>query len=203
MSAMILVTSRPHAARGRGLVSLMAAIAAAMLAGCSAGHEATAPVSASGTLVAPTTPEALAAPADQVVLLRAHATGFQIYACKAKPDDAATFEWSLKAPEAELSDDAGKVIGKHYAGPAWESIDGSKVVGKKTAQADAPEAGAIPWLLVTATSNEGAGIMAGVKTIQRVDTHGGKAPAGGCDAAHAGAESRAPYTATYYFHGSR
>ncbi len=207
MSAMILMMSRPHAARSRGRVSpkvvITAGIAAALLAGCSASQAATATVSAPGTLVAPTMPEALAAPADQVVLLRARATGFQVYTCKPKPEDAAIVEWSLKAPEAELTDDAGKVIGKHYAGPAWESVDGSKVVGKKKAQADAPEAGAIPWLLVMATSSEGAGIMAGVKAIQRVDTHGGKAPVDGCDAAHAGAESRVPYTATYYFHGSR
>ncbi len=97
----------------------------------------------------------------------------------------------------------GSTIGKHYAGPTWEAADGSKVVGQKTAQADAPEAGAIPWLLLTTKSNEGAGVMARVKTIQRVDTHGGKAPAEGCDAAHDGAEVRVPYTATYYFHGAR
>ena len=185
---------------------LLAAVTASFfLAGCSGAQEATPPaaVPAPGGLVAPSTPEALAAPGDQVVLLKASASGVQIYVCKAKADDAATLEWSLKAPEAEMLDDKGTKIGKHYGGPTWEAVDGSKVVGQKKAQADATEAGAIPWLLVTATANEGAGVMAGVKTIQRVDTHGGKAPAEGCDAAHAGAEVRVPYTAVYYFHGAR
>jgi hypothetical protein len=159
--------------------------------------------SAPGSLVAPSTPEALAAPSDQVVLLKAGARGAQIYVCKAKADAAATFAWSLKAPDAELTDDQGNTIGKHYAGPTWEAGDGSKVVGQKKAQADAPEAGAIPWLLLAVTSNEGAGIMSQVKTIQRVDTHGGNAPTDGCDAAHANAEARVPYTATYYFYSAR
>jgi hypothetical protein len=179
---------------------LATAAASLFLAGCSGAQEATA---TPGDLTAPSTPEAIAAPGDQVVLLKAGASGAQIYVCKAGAEDAATFAWSLKAPEADLLDDKGSKIGKHYAGPTWEAADGSKVVGEKKAQADAPEAGAIPWLLLTAKSSEGAGVMAGVKTIQRVDTHGGKAPAEGCDAAHAGAEARVPYTATYYFHGAR
>jgi hypothetical protein len=185
-------------------VIVPAALASLLLAGCAARPEAPpASMPVPGGVVAPVTPESLAVPADQIVLFEAHAVGVQIYVCAAKAGAAATFEWSLKAPEAELTDDRGAKIGRHSAGPTWESVDGSKVVGKKKAQADAPEAGAIPWLLVTATSNDGAGVMARVKTIQRVDTHGGKAPVDGCDAAHAGAEARAPYTATYYFHGLR
>lgn len=174
-----------------------AALASFLLAGCAGSSPPAA------ALAAPSTPEALAAPGDEIVLLKAHAVGVQIYVCAPKAGAPTTFEWSLKGPEAELTDEAGAKIGRHRAGPTWESVDGSKVVGKKKAQADAPEAGAIPWLLLTATSNEGAGIMARVKTIQRVDTHGGKAPAEGCDAAHANAEARVPYTASYYLHGAR
>jgi hypothetical protein len=195
---------------------ITAGIASFILSGCAGSQDgmppATAPASSGtattsavvpGGLVAPSTPEALAAPGDQVVLMKASARGAQIYVCKAKADAAATFEWSLKAPEADLTDDQGNKIGKHYAGPTWEAVDGSKVVGQKKAQADAPEAGAIPWLLLEAKSNEGAGTMGHVKTIQRVDTHGGKAPTEGCDVAHANAETRVPYTATYYFYGAR
>lgn len=180
---------------------LAAATASFFLSGCSGAQEAAG--RAPGELLAPSTPEAIVAPRDQVVLLKAGARGAQVYVCQAGDDAAATLAWSLKAPEAELTDDRGTTIGKHYAGPTWEATDGSKVVGQKKAQADAPEAGAIPWLLVMAKANEGAGVMARVKTIQRVDTHGGKAPGEGCDAAHAGAEVRVPYTATYYFHGAR
>src|SRR5208282_1303089 len=63
-------------------------------------------------------PEALQArPGEEVVLL-AHASGSQIYACQAGADSK--FTWTLKAPEAELKDRKGKVIGSHSAGPTWK-----------------------------------------------------------------------------------
>src|SRR6185503_67311 len=43
-------------------------------------------------------------------------------------------------------------IGRHYAGPHWEASDGSKVLGTVRERADAPAAGAIPWLLLSAKS---------------------------------------------------
>jgi hypothetical protein len=159
-------------------------------------------------------PATLKVPDDQKVVLRAAATGVQIYVCSAKsnglrdgggesaPKDAAdvSFEWTLKAPEADLFDAGGRAIGKHYAGPTWELMDGSEVVGKLKARADAPEPGAIAWLLLEAKSNVGHGLLTKVKSVQRLDTKGGQAPAGGCDAARVGAESRVRYGATYYFY---
>jgi hypothetical protein len=65
-----------------------------------------------------------------------------------------------------------------------------------------PVEGAIPWLLLRAKSNEGAGALASVKYIQRVDTTGGVAPSAGCDAGHAGAETRVEYSANYVFYGA-
>jgi hypothetical protein len=152
---------------------------------------------------APSVPDAIKAPADQVVLLKAKAKGSQIYECKPKADNPMAFGWSLKAPDAELFDDAGKPLGKHYGGPTWEATDGSKVVAQKKAQVDAPDAAAIPWLILETKSAQGEGALKGVQTIQRIDTAGGKAPADGCDAAHAGTEVRVPYTATYVFSGKR
>jgi hypothetical protein len=151
-------------------------------------------------------------PEDQKVVLRAAASGVQIYTCAGKSlrdadgdsavKDSAdvSFEWTLKAPEADLFDANGRAIGRHYAGPTWELMDGSEVVGKFKARADAPAPGAIAWLLLEAKSNAGRGVLAKVKSVQRVDTKGGEVPAGGCDAAHAGAESRVRYGATYYFY---
>ncbi|MDP9001131.1 MAG: DUF3455 domain-containing protein [Myxococcota bacterium] len=157
--------------------------------------------SAPQSVAPPTMPEAIAIPSGQKVLLKAVGKGVQIYVCKAKEGAASLYEWTLKAPEAELFDDNGRVIGKHYGGPTWESTDGSKVVGKLHAKADAPEATAIPWLLLDAKSNEGSGVFSSVKGIQRVATVGGKAPAGGCDGAHTDAETRVAYGATYYMYG--
>ena len=67
------------------------------------------------------------------------------------------------------------------------------------ANAPSPDADSIPWLLVTAASHSGEGVLARVTSIQRINTKGGKALASGCDAAHAGQEERAPYSADYVF----
>ena len=147
------------------------------------------------------TPEAIAVPSGRQVLLKASAKGVQIYACRPRESAPSVFEWTLKAPEADLFDDKGQKIGKHYGGPTWESADGSKVVGKLRSKVDAPDATAIPWLLLDAKSTEGTGVLSNVKNIQRVGTAGGTAPANGCDAAHAGAETRVDYAATYYMYG--
>jgi Protein of unknown function (DUF3455) len=136
-------------------------------------------------------------PAGLSVYLEVPATGVQIYTCG--KNDAGAPTWVFKAPEATLSDTHNKQIGKHYAGPTWEALAGGKVVGAVKANAPAPEAGAIAWLWLDIKSNEGNGIFNQAKGVLRVATHGGVAPAQGCDAAHAGEEARVPYTATYLF----
>lgn len=148
----------------------------------------------------PTIPDALKTSPDSAVALEARAVGVQIYECKAKKDDASAFEWSLKAPEADLLDASGKTVGKHYAGPTWESTDGSKVVGAVKAKVDAPDPGAIPWLLLDVKSTDGTGVFARTSAVQRLATEGGKAPTDGCTAADAGKETRVPYKATYTFY---
>lgn len=87
--------------------------------------------------------------------------------------------------------------GKHYAGPTWESKDGSTVVGAKVAAFTA-EPTVIPELLLQAVSHTGDGRMSEVTYIQRLDTVAGLAPATGCDATTVGASARVDYTATYY-----
>ncbi len=144
--------------------------------------------------------ENLRVPATQTLAVSLHARGVQIYECGVSKADPARFEWIFKAPEAELFDQAGKRIGKHYAGPTWEADDGSKVVGAVKARDDGPDANAIPWLLLSATSAEGRGIFGGTQSVQRLNTVGGKAPADGCDQAQLGKVARVSYTATYNFY---
>src|SRR5258707_3497694 len=146
----------------------------------------------------PQAPEILRVPAGQTVLLKALGKGVQIYECKATAADPGKFDWTCKAPEADLTNKHGKKIGKHYAGPTWEANDGSKVIGEK--KAEAPKPGAVPWLLLQAKTNEGTGRFARVTYIQRVDTEGGVAPAAGCDQAHVKTEARVDYRASYYFY---
>jgi len=141
-------------------------------------------------------PRELLPPAGEHMVLRVHAKGDQIYTCNA---DGAKFAWTLKGPEAQLYDTHGKAFGKHFAGPSWKANDGSQITGKAAANAASPDASAIPWLLVTVVSRSGEGVLARVTSVQRLNTKGGKAPASGCDSAHAGREVRAHYTADYVF----
>jgi hypothetical protein len=122
----------------------------------------------------PTVPESIQVPAGEELVFMARATGFQIYVCR--PDADGKPVWTLKAPEAELFDEQGKPIGKHFGGPTWQLNDGSQVDAKMAAKADAPDPKAIPWLLLTVTGHSGNGKLSGVTSIQRVNTVGGLAP---------------------------
>jgi hypothetical protein len=79
-------------------------------------------------------PDAVAAPGETVVLTL-HAEGAQIYECKVASDGK--LAWAFREPTASLLLD-GKTVGRHYAGPNWEHIDSSAVVGKAAGNAPAP-----------------------------------------------------------------
>ena len=151
----------------------------------------------------PEVPQVLRPPADQVLAVETHATGVQIYECSASQDQPSRFEWVFKAPEAELFDTTGRKLGKHYAGPTWESTDGSAVVGEVKARDAGPDPGAIPWLLLSAKTNSGTGAFSRVKSIQRLQTVGGQAPSAPCGQDNAQQLVRVPYKATYYFYAAR
>ncbi|HEU4416537.1 MAG TPA: DUF3455 domain-containing protein [Candidatus Angelobacter sp.] len=146
----------------------------------------------------PFTPDQLRPPTGEELVLIARAEGFQIYLCRA--DNASVYSWVFKAPEADLYDAQGNLMGKHFAGPTWRHNDGSEITGKVAAKADAPGASAIPWLLLTVSGHAGQGVLSRVTTIQRINTFGGLAPASGCGEANRDAEFRSSYTADYYFY---
>ena len=152
---------------------------------------------------ATTVPENLRPAPNETLTLETKATGVQIYTCSASKDNSTRYEWTFKAPEAELFDPSGARVGKHYAGPTWESIDGSLVVGEVKARDNGPAASAIPWLLLAAKSTSGNGVFSRTQSIQRLYTVGGKAPAGGCSKAQLGKEARVSYKATYYFYAAK
>jgi Protein of unknown function (DUF3455) len=145
-------------------------------------------------------PAPLGVPATQMLRQQLHASGAQIYVCQPLKNDAARFEWSFKQPEATLFNKRGSNVGKHYAGPTWEGNDGSKVTGEVVARSNSPDANAIPWLLLSAKTSSGTGIFAGVRSIQRLHTVGGAAPASGCSLAQSGQELRVLYSADYLFY---
>jgi uncharacterized protein DUF3455 len=148
-------------------------------------------------------PDKLKPAVTESLSMIARAKGVQIYECRAKKDQPGGYEWAFVAPEADLFDARGKKIGRHYAGPHWESTDGSKILGAVKERAEAPTSDAIPWLLLTAKSVGPDGSFSKVTSIQRVNTAGGVAPAAGCSQAAAGTPARINYTADYYFFTAR
>ncbi|MET0593955.1 MAG: DUF3455 domain-containing protein [Polyangiaceae bacterium] len=171
-----------------------------LFAGCAS--EVVDPVSEeSDEVVSACAPEVpgLAGPAGNKLAFAYDAIGVQIYGCDA---NATGYGWVLRGPEATLYGKRGKPAGIHYAGPTWESNDGSTVVASKLAEY-AADPTSIPWLLLGATAHTGKGRMSDVSYIHRLDTAGGKAPATGCDAGHTGETTRVDYTATYYFYEAR
>jgi hypothetical protein len=137
-------------------------------------------------------PPALAAPGESAVVTL-HAEGAQVYECK--PGNDGKLAWAFREPIATLLLD-DKTVGRHYAGPNWEHIDGSAVTAKAVANAPGQSAGDIPWLKLEVTAHRGSGTLAGVTTVQRINTQGG-VHAGACD--RAGALHSAPYAADYVF----
>ncbi len=137
-------------------------------------------------------------PAHAAEALRAGGQGVQIYTCT---QQGVAYQWVLTAPEATLTDDSGKQLGTHSAGPTWTAADGSVITGKVLQKKVAMGGLNIPWLLLAATPKQPAsGVFANVAYVRRSATKGGNAPADGCDAQHPGAVARVPYSATYTFY---
>ena len=115
-------------------------------------------------------------PENTRVVLAVIGEGVQIY--ESKPNPAGTYEWVLKAPEAELKSLTGEVLGKHYGGPSWALSDGSQLVGTlpPIKAVSAPDGRNIPWLLVAAKSRSDAGLLSKIDYVVRMATSGGVAP---------------------------
>lgn len=145
-------------------------------------------------------PEAVRVPAGQKVMMTTTGVGELTYECREKKDLAGQHEWAFVGPVATLYSADRKVVGKYYAGPTWESNDGSKVTGKQVAVAPASP-GNIPLQLVKAEPATGQGAMTGVSYIQRLNTKGGVTPAVVCDATGKGNRQVVAYSADYVFYG--
>lgn len=187
----------------RNHLSCIAISAAALVLAAGCASEVVDPASEeSDEVVAacvPDVPAVLAVPAGNKLAFSYDAIGVQIYGCDA---NTTGYGWVLRGPDAKLYGKHGKFAGIHYKGPTWESTDGSTVVAAKLAEY-AADPSSIPWLLLGATAHTGKGRMSDVTFIHRLETAGGKAPAAGCDAAHAGETTSVDYTATYYFYEAR
>ena len=137
-------------------------------------------------------PDAIAAKGETAVATW-HAQGAQIYECK--PGADGKLAWAFREPIASLFAD-GKTIGRHYAGPNWEHMDGSAVVGKVVGNAPGATPKDIPLLKLEVVASRGSGALSGVTTVQRINTVGGRHD-GTCE--KAGTFYSAPYAADYVF----
>jgi hypothetical protein len=151
------------------------------------------------TLPAPDVPDEIKAPPGEIVVLRTHASGAQIYTCGHTGTGAP--QWLLKGPDAVLRDGNGNLVGQHSVGPSWRYKDGSSVTGKAIAHVDALDPNAVPWLKLQVTAHAGKGLLEQVTTVQRIRTRGGVPPdASRCTSANQNEEASVPYTADYYFY---
>lgn len=132
---------------------------------------------------------------NKVTFFRLYAVGAQIYRWNGTT-------WTFVEPVATLYADANyhDKVGIHYVGPTWESNGGSKVVATRLASC-APDATAIPWLLLQTVSTDGPGIFGSVTYIQRVNTKGGIAPT--APGSSIGAVAQVPYAAEYHFYRAK
>lgn len=137
-------------------------------------------------------PEAVRVPPGQKLMMTTTGVGEITYECRESKDMAGEHEWSFE------------LVGKYYAGPTWESVDGSRITGKQVAIASASP-GSLPLQLVKAQPAIGAGAMTGASYVQRLNTQGGVAPATGCDATGKGKgkgkRQVVAYEADYVFYG--
>jgi len=181
------------AVRGRAARFAMAFAALAALGACAAPQSG-----GQGASVAPmaAAPASLEPPGGGVPALTLSASGVQIYACEF--DAQHRLGWVFKRPAATLYDASGQARVQHGAGPSWAAADGSRIVGRVLAQQPSATPGSIPQLLLETHDTGGAGLLAGVRHVQRLATVGGAMPAVPCATEHQ--EGSTPYLARYAFY---
>jgi hypothetical protein len=138
--------------------------------------------------------------ADGTAIVTLHAEGAQIYQCKPDsdgkpPSQKSALTWQFREPIATLLLD-GKSVGRHYAGPNWDYIDGSGAKGKVAASAPGARPDDISWLKLDVVDRRGDGVLSSATTVQRINTRGGAAR-GPCE--NEGDYRSVPYSADYVF----
>jgi hypothetical protein len=169
----------------------------------------------------PPVPGNIVVPAGNVLFLATRATGTQNYVCL--PTARREVGWRFLGPQATLFVDGANGVPQqivtHFlsvnpiegalARPTWQhSIDTSRVWGRVRSSSADPNyvaPGAIAWLLLETAGVElgpdGGAFMAQTTFIQRVNTAGGLAPAGGCtNDDEIGKVALVPYTTDYFFY---
>jgi len=109
--------------------------------------------------------------------------------------------WDFVAPVATLFAESNYFgeVGTHYVGPHWESKSGSKVKAARVPGTGcAPDANAIPWIILKTVETSGSGIFSKTTFVLRVNTTGGLPPT--APGSEVNELKEIPYTAEYYFY---
>lgn len=146
-------------------------------------------------LPARTLAQPLSAIDKNMIIATLHAVGAQIYECKPDSSTPAVLTWQFREPIATLMV-GGQSVGRHYAGPSWDLVDGGGVKGRVVKSAPAPAASDIPWLELEVIDHRSKGILSDAVTVLRINTQGGLAQ-GPCDSD--GKYLSIPYAADYLF----
>jgi hypothetical protein len=165
------------------------------------------PPPAPGSAATPSAPAAPAlgwtsrikVPDGHVPVLQLTARGVQVFRCEQR--NGKEWGWWFRQPEALLSDARGQPAGRHGADFSFEHVDGSRLVGTVLASDAAPQDGDLRWLLLS-TRSYGAGALAGVTHVQRINTRGGVPPLL-CEARQAGQLLRVDFSADFVFYRPR
>jgi hypothetical protein len=139
---------------------------------------------------------------DEEPAFKLSGNGVHVYECRLGVTDPASYVWSFVAPDATLYEGARSAA--RLASPnLLESTDDRSSVSGVVRSSQSAGANNLPWTVMRARPVGDSGLFAGVTSIQRVNTSGGIAPAGGCNADNVGSEARVSFSADYYFYKRR
>jgi hypothetical protein len=184
----------------RASLPISALIAALIIAGCATPPVEVAPP---GAPTEPTVPRLgffsrIKAPETVAPVLQLAGAGVQIFRCE-KRDSG--FVWNFRQPEADLSDQTGRVVARHGANFSFEHVDGSRLIATVIDFDEPPQAGDLRWLLLSSRAF-GEGAFGGVTHVQRVNTTGGMPPPR-CEASQSNQILRVKFTADFIFYRPR
>jgi hypothetical protein len=150
---------------------------------------------------APALPTAVRVPPGHRHAMTLKASGTLNYECRPVPGMSGAYAWTLDAPDASLLHWSGFPVGRYYAGPTLALRDGSRIVTAVVA-ASPDEPGRLPIQLLKTVAANGAGELADVAYVQRLNAVGA-VPQARCGAREVGTSTRVPFSADFLFYSKR
>lgn len=122
--------------------------------------------------------------------------GVQQFQCTA---DAAGRYWKFITPQAQLSDEKGRVVARQGSDGSFFANDGSMLSAKIEKYAQDSVAGNLRDLVYKTTHRGRPGLFSGISHVKRSNGQGG-IPLTRCSASQLGTTLKVPFTATFTFY---